>query len=142
MLTGGAYKRNGSRGITSVPHRDLVIGIVYDVFYDTYHETTATALQSQMQALLRQQDYDANNAMGIRVLWGPFEFTAAPGYAFNERVIHEMDMKDEKVWRSYYGSDGPYRDLQALKKDVDPLDVFTNSFTVQMPRGTVRPREG
>lgn len=112
-MGGGVFKANGLKGITSIPHRDIVIGIGFDLFYLPGGETAANDLHNEFGALL---PIFSNNE-DIRMAWSSFG---------------EIDMN--LMHKEYYGSgNGLYERLQKLKQHVDPLDHFHTPFTVQLP---------
>ncbi|CAM9976248.1 unnamed protein product [Ectocarpus sp. 8 AP-2014] len=111
VMGGGAYEGNGTKGKTSIPHRNNVIGIVFDVFYEQDGKDIATELHKKFGALLPS----FSKGEDIRMTWGSFG---------------EIEM--EQVWKKYYGDSGLYQRLQKLKRDVDPNDVFHTPFTVQL----------
>ncbi|CBJ33760.1 conserved unknown protein [Ectocarpus siliculosus] len=111
VMGGGAYEGNGTKGITSIPHRNNVIGIVFDVFYEKDGKDIANKLHKKFGALLPS----FSKGKDIRMTWGSFG-----------------EIKMEKMWESYYGDSGLYQRLQKLKGDVDPKDVFHTPFTVQL----------
>ncbi|CAM9964008.1 unnamed protein product [Ectocarpus sp. 12 AP-2014] len=111
VMGGGAYEENGAKGITSIPHRNNVIGIVFDVFYEEDGKDVATELHNKFGALLPC----FSKGKDIRMTWGSFG-----------------EIKMEKMWENYYGDSGLYQRLQKLKRDVDPQDVFHTPFTVQL----------
>ncbi|CAM9589143.1 unnamed protein product, partial [Laminaria digitata] len=112
VMGGGAHEGNGAKGISSIPHRDIAIGIVFDCFYEPGGETAANDLHNEFGALV-----DSSWGEDIRMMWGSFG---------------EIDMS--KVHEEYYGRDnGLYQRLQSLKQEVDPLDHFHTPFTVQLP---------
>ncbi|CAM9397721.1 unnamed protein product [Ectocarpus sp. 4 AP-2014] len=111
VMGGGAYEKNGTKGITSIPHRNNVIGIVFDVFYEEDGKDIATKLHKKFGALLPC----FSKGKDIRMTWGSFG-----------------EIKMEKMWENYYGDSGLYQRLQKLKRDVEPQDVFHTPFTVQL----------
>ncbi|CAN0121337.1 unnamed protein product [Ectocarpus sp. 12 AP-2014] len=111
VMGGGAYEENGAKGITSIPHRNNVIGIVFDVFYEEDGKDVATELHNKFGALLPC----FSKGKDIRMTWGSFG-----------------EIKMEKMWENYYGDSRLYQRLQKLKRDVDPQDVFHTPFTVQL----------
>ena len=111
-MGGGAYKRNGCKGLTSIPHRDIVIGIGFDLFYASKGKAAANDLHNEFGALM-----PIFSSEDIRMAWCSFG---------------EIDM--DLVHDEYYGSgNGLYERLQKLKQEVDPLDHFHTPFTVQLP---------
>ena len=115
-LVFGAYAAKGKTGETSIPHRDFVYCFVFDLFYEgSAYESAAATLQEQMQDLV---DQNFSPGQERRVFWGTFGDT---------------DMAKDSVRRMYYDSDHDYAKLQALKKEVDPDDLFHTSLTVQLP---------
>lgn len=110
VMGGGAYEENGKNGITSIPHRNNVIGVVFDVFYDEGGEGRANELHQEFGKLLPV----FSNGKDIRMTWGSFG-----------------EIKMGQVWEKYYGNIGLYQRLQKLKNRVDPRDVFHTPFTVQ-----------
>ncbi|CAM9161442.1 unnamed protein product, partial [Laminaria digitata] len=112
VMGGGAYEGNGAKGISSIPHRDIAIGIVFDCFYEPGGETAANDLHNEFGALVA-----SSWGEDIRMMWGSFG---------------KIDMS--KVHEEYYGRDnGLYERLQRLKQEVDPRDHFHTPFTVQLP---------
>ncbi|CAM9729384.1 unnamed protein product [Chrysoparadoxa australica] len=124
-LGGGAYRANEAAGITSIARRDVLFMVVFDLFYDEDGEEAAQRYQDEMEALLPEftgtTDKDDVAERDIRMQWGTH------GSVF---------MKE--VWPLYYGRNGWYPQLQALKQRVDPTDTFTTSFTVQQPIDTCK----
>lgn len=112
-MGGGAYRGNHGKGITSIPHRNNIIGIVFDVFYcSSEMRTTAQELHDEFGDLVKSTWNE-----DVRMAWGSFG---------------ELDMN--KVHGEYYGRDnGLYGRLQQLKQEVDPLDHFHTPFNVQLP---------
>ena len=114
VMGGGAYQANGCKGVSSIPHRDIVIGIVFDCFHvdNDKGKTSAKDLHNEFGELIK-----SHWGEDIRMMWGSFG---------------EIDMN--KVNGEYYGRcNGLYESLQDLKKEVDPLDHFHTPFSVQLP---------
>ena len=113
-MGGGAYQGNADKGISSFPHRDVVMSIVFDLFYTNDEgKIAANELHNEFGALLPI----FSNSEDIRMTWGSFG---------------DIDMNN--VHEEYYGSDnGLYESLQRLKQDVDPMDHFHTPFNVQLP---------
>lgn len=123
VMGGGNYANHGKDRITAFPWRDIVVGIVFDIFYTDGHSAKAEELQMKMQKLLPEMTGnpdkpDDDPACDIRQTWGSFGAN--------------INMND--MWKNYYGQDGTYQLLQQLKYAVDPHDIFTTTFTVQMPQ--------
>lgn len=113
VMGGGAYKRNGLKGIASLPHRNNVIGIVFDIFYKPGGEGGATKLQEEFGNLV-------NSSWGedVRITWGSFG---------------DIDMSN--VHEEVYGSSNDlYESLQKLKQDVDPLDSLQRPAAISPSR--------
>mmetsp|Transcript_19749 Transcript_19749/g.62168 ORF Transcript_19749/g.62168 Transcript_19749/m.62168 type:complete len:175 (-) Transcript_19749:301-825(-) len=118
---GGNYKKHGESGLTAFPWRGSVIGIIFDVFYrDENYAALAEEKQTKMKNLLpimTGERSPTRNSPGsdIRQTWGSFG---------------NIEMKE--MWQHYY-EETTWRRLQRLKQQVDPNDIFTTPFTVQLP---------
>ncbi|MEM7354293.1 MAG: FAD-binding protein [Acidobacteriota bacterium] len=115
FLGGGAYgSPEASPPLSSIDHRDVTLGIVFDCFYIGRRGlNNARRFQNEMQDLLGAFSGDQE----IRMLWGSFGDT---------------DISKEAVRKLYY-DDATWSSLQALKEKVDPGDLFHTEFTVQLP---------
>lgn len=84
VLGSGAYEGHGDKGLSSTPHRNIVMGLVLDVFY-MYPSTRhlAQALHDEFGDLV-----ESSRGEDIRMTWGSFG---------------EIDM--HKVHGEYYGRD-------------------------------------
>ena len=100
---------------TSIPRRDFVFCLMFDLFYKDGYEDVATALQLEMQKII---DTEYSLGQDQKLFWGSFGST---------------DMNDEKVRDCYYDDIDKYKRLQKLKKEVDPCDLFGSSFSVKLP---------
>ncbi len=116
MFTGGgAYSSPAvTPPLTSICHRDITVGIVFDCFYKPDGRQEAQGFQAEMDALLPMLSGDQE----VRMLWGSFGDT---------------NMSNDHVRKCYYDDD-TWRDLQALKQQVDADDLFHTEFTVQLPK--------
>jgi len=114
FVGGGAYASpDVMPPLSSICHRDMVAGIVFDCFHTPDGLEEAKRYQTEMEGLLG--DYSGDQE--VRMLWGSFGDT---------NIAHE------NIRRCYY-DDETWRDLQKLKKAVDGDDVFHTEFTVQLP---------
>ncbi len=112
FLGGGAYA--SPEPLSSICHRDITLGIVFDCFYKGNRGlTNARKFQAQMQDLLAEFSGDQE----IRMLWGSFGDT---------------DIGKEEVRKLYY-DDATWSSLQKVKKREDAGDLFHTEFTVQLP---------
>ncbi|MGB5055141.1 MAG: FAD-binding protein, partial [Nitrospirales bacterium] len=114
-IGGGVYRNSDRRAATSIPHRDYVFCLVYDLFYQNGHEADAEALQRKMQQLV---DAHFSPDQEQRAFWGSFGDT---------------NMADPTIRKMYYDNDGVYKRLQELKRRVDPDDIFHTNLSVQLP---------
>ena len=115
MIGGGDYRNSTLRPGTSIPQRDFVFCFVFDIFYDDGSEQKAEGLQHEMQIIV---DTELGQSQERRLFWGSFGDT---------------DMTKPAVVNLYYDDTAKYVVLQALKKQVDPEDIFHTAFTVQLP---------
>ena len=115
MIGGGNYQNSLRRPATSIPQRDFVFCLVFDLFYEEGFEQTAADLQQEMQMLV---DSEFSQNQERRLFWGSFGDT---------------DMTKLPVINLYYDDTNKYVRLQALKKKVDPDDIFHTLFTVKLP---------
>jgi len=110
---GGAYAKAGST-FSSIGHRQAVLCIVFDVFYEPdpagANKVKAKNFHDQMGALYAEYAKE-----DLRCLWGSFGNT-----------------KMNEVSQCYY-DEGMYPKLQSIKKLWDETDVFHTDFTVQLP---------
>ncbi len=100
---------------TSIPRRDFVFCLMFDLFYKDGYEDVATGLQKEMQKII---DTEYSQDQEQKLFWGSFGST---------------DMTDDKVRDCYYDDIDKYKRLQKLKKQVDPGDLFGSSFSVKLP---------
>jgi FAD/FMN-containing dehydrogenase len=114
LVGGGAYASpDVTPPLSSICHRDMVAGLVFDCFYTPNGREDAKRFQAEMEGLLAEYSGDQE----VRMLWGSHGDT---------------NLANEKVRRCYYDDD-TWRDLQKLKKKVDGDDLFHTEFTVQLP---------
>jgi hypothetical protein len=114
LIGGGAYASpKVTPPLTSICHRDMVAGIVFDCFYTPNGRQDAERFQAEMQDLINKHWGDQET----RMLWGSFGDT---------------DISKERV-RKWYYDDLTWNDLQKLKQEVDGDDLFHTEFTVQVP---------
>jgi len=114
FVGGGAYASpDVTPPLSSICHRDMVAGIVFDCFYTPNGREDAKRFQAEMEALLGEYSGDQE----VRMLWGSHGDT---------------NLANEKIRRCYYDDD-TWRDLQKLKNEMDPDDLFHTEFTVQLP---------
>lgn len=99
--------------VNAICNRDVVLGIVFDCFYEPGGEAEAEAFQAEMQKLLP----DYSGTQEIRMLWGTFGDT---------------EITDPAIRKLYY-DDVTWKGLQQLKQQVDAGDLFHTRFTVQLP---------
>jgi len=118
LMGGGAYQNTEFRQATSIPHRDYVFCFVFDLFYRQGFEQDAVILQEQMQSVVDQY---FSGDQELRVFWGSFGDT---------------DIRNDKIRKMYYDSDEQYQQLQRLKEEVDPNNIFHTTLTVQLPEKT------
>ena len=116
---GGKIETNDKSKYTGIPHRNARFGFVFDIFYSSDSaKKRAVEIQEKMQALLNEVGgFDA------RVFWGSFG-----------RDEGETDMSKGGVQSWYYGDCANYKEIQAIKKAVDPDNLFTTEFTIQLPK--------
>lgn len=113
LIGGGAYASpEVTPPLTSICHRDMVAGIVFDCFYTPNGLWDAEGFQAEMEGLLGEFSGDQE----VRMLWGLFGDT---------------NIANENIRRCYYDDD-TWRDLQKLKKEMDGDDLFHTEFTVQL----------
>jgi len=131
MLGGGAAATHARRHHTSLSHRDMRFGFVFDVF----HEPTAVAraaaarLQADMERVLARHAPDGS---AHRLLWGSY---TPPDHTWRDAT----DMR--AVAHNYYdrarGARPPtlpadvYACHSFTKRTVDPDNVFYTRFFVQ-----------
>ena len=115
FLGGGAYRTpQPDPPLSSICHRDVTVGIVFDCFYVGKRGlNNARRFQAEMQELLEQFSGDQE----IRMLWGSFGDT---------------DISNDAIRKLYY-DDATWSSLQAVKLQVDAEDLFHTEFTVQLP---------
>ena len=99
--------------VNAICNRDVVLGIVFDCFYEPGGEAEAEGFQQDMQNLLA----DYSGTQEIRMLWGTFGDT---------------HITDPAIRKLYY-DDVTWHGLQQLKQQVDAGDLFHTRFTVQLP---------
>ena len=115
---GGKIETNDEPKYTGIPHRDAKFGFVFDIFYSgDSAKARAVGIQEDMQKLLSEV-----GGFHGRVFWGSFG-----------RENEETKMSDERVQTWYYGDSAKYEEIQLIKKAVDPKNIFTTEFTVQLP---------
>lgn len=113
-IAGGAYAApTPEPPLSAICHRDVVVGIVFDCFYEEGGEQEAEGFQQKMHGLLS----DYSGTQEIRMLWGSFGDT---------------DISKSSIRKDYY-DDATWSALQKLKKQVDAGDLFHTRFTVQLP---------
>jgi hypothetical protein len=113
-IAGGAYANPvPNPPLNSICHRDVVLGIVFDCFYEKGGEKDAELFQRDMHNLLAEY----SGTQEIRMLWGSFGDT---------------DISNPTIRKDYY-DDKTWAALQQLKKQVDAGDLFHTQFTVQLP---------
>ena len=93
-----------------------VVGKTWDGMPSRMMEKVAMVFQSRMRVLLARY----SNGEDLRLFWGTFE----------DEKKNQLDMSKPKTQRLYYDDDGVYPRLQAIKKHIDPKDVFRTTFTV------------
>jgi hypothetical protein len=114
LVGGGTYASpEVTPPLTSICHRDMVAGIVFDCFYTPSGLQDAKRFQAEMEGLLGVFSGDQE----VRMLWGSFGDT---------------NIANEDVRKCYYDDD-TWRDLQTLKKEMDGGDLFHTNFTVRLP---------
>lgn len=109
-LGGGAYRNIDQRRLSSCSRRDAAFAVVYDVFYTKGHKDRAVELQDKMKKLLEREFPEKD---GMRMFWGTFG-----------------DTKIETAWPYYLDNEDVYKQLQAVKAEVDERDVFHTRFTI------------
>jgi FAD/FMN-containing dehydrogenase len=115
FIGGGAYAAPvPDPPLSSICHRDVVLGIVFDCFYKPEGEQEAEQFQQDMHNLLT----DYSGTQEIRMLWGSFGDT---------------NISDDTI-RGYDYDDDTWEALQQLKKEVDTGNLFHTRFTVQLPQ--------
>jgi len=119
MKSKGEEKVNGIK-VTTYPHRDAVWNFVYDLFYEPGAGELAASLQSEMQDIVDK--YLNTDNQEKRLFWGTF------GNA------EDTDMSKEKVQKMFYDDATQYKDLQGIKKQYDPSDLFHTELTIQLPK--------
>ena len=117
MMGGGKLQTNDPEGHTGLPYRDQTFLFVFDIFHenDNGAKSRADQIQNEMQALLTKIGGFEN-----RVFWGSFG-----------REYGETNMTQSQVRNWYYESAGAYREMQQIKRRLDPRGIFTTEFTVQ-----------
>lgn len=114
FIGGGAYARpQPYPPLSSICHRDVTLGIVFDCFYRQGGLEDAKGFQKYMQSLLE----NFSGEQEVRMLWGSFGDT---------------NIGDASVRKCYY-DDVTWQSLQKLKKRADGGDLFHTEFTVQLP---------
>ncbi len=119
MLLGGGKHKAANDG--HMPHADYVWGFVYDVFYLPGHETHAEQLQADMGKIVSQY-FINKTSKERRFFWGSFSQTGSD---------REIDLSDAAVREMYFDDAEWYAQLQALKKRIDPQDLFHTLMTVR-----------
>jgi len=114
-IGGGSFQNSPRRAATSIPGRDLVYCLTFDLFYDEGKKQVAEQLQDEMQNLINTHFSPGQER---RLLWGSFGDT---------------DITKETVRNYYYDDAAVYARLQQLKKRVDPDDLFHTPLTVKLP---------
>lgn len=120
-ICGGDFNANGQKKTTHMQRRDVLAGIVFDVFYEDGHESEAEDFQQRMKGLLGE----FSGGLDLRMLWGSFEDEGTNGA--------QLDMSLTATQALYYDSGAEYARLQRIKQYTDPTDLFHTSFTVQEP---------
>jgi len=124
QLGGGAFYSNDPNSVvTSIAHRDIKIGLTFDVFYD---DTLPWSRDAEQKAIDIQQQCEEEWITKkklfcddeIRLTWGTFGNTDIT-----------------QVWPYYYGPNAKnrYETLRRIKKHFDPTDIFHNEFTIPLP---------
>lgn len=115
FLGGGSYASpEVDPPLSSICHRDVTLGIVFDCFYvGNRGRTDAQNFQEEMNELLEEFSGDQE----IRMLWGSFGDT---------------NISNDEV-RKFYYDDATWNRLQNIKQTVDPEDIFHTEFTIQLP---------
>jgi FAD/FMN-containing dehydrogenase len=119
VVGGGRFQENGSKGTTRMQHRDALVQIVFDVFYEDGFEHIAEGFQAEMRSLWLETFPEEIG----RMFWGTFEDPGTNGT--------QLDMSVPGTQARYYDSAAAYAVLQRTKRAVDPRNVFRTSFTVQ-----------
>ncbi len=117
VVGGGKFAQRNSH--TRMQHRDAVVQIVFDVFYSAGRADRAVAYQNEMKQLWEKHLPGETD----RLFWGTYEDAGSGGV--------QLDMNNLNTQSYYYDSPETYRDLQDVKKLVDPENVFHTTFTVQ-----------
>jgi len=117
VIGGGKFKAPPAQS-TRMQHRDALVQIVFDVFYEDGHEQQASDFLAEMRALWGQQ-FPAETG---RMFWGTYEDEGSQG---------QLDMSLKSTQDMYYDSHDEYLELQEIKRRVDPKNVFRTGFTVQ-----------
>jgi hypothetical protein len=120
-LNGGALRAKGNEmvgdtTITSIPHRDAIFDLSFYLFYTPGNEEKAITLQNDMQDIVDK--YFHNDSHERRFFWGSFGDT---------------NISNPNIRKMYYDSEEQYKQLQELKKRVDPTDIFHTELTVKLP---------
>ena len=118
QMGGGSYFSNDPQSkLTSISHRNIVIGMSFDIFYDVQQnenaEQDAINFQNECEKLWIQNGLFSPNKEDIRFTWGTFG-----------------DTNIEHVWQYYYDDEGKYNKLREIKGKVDPTNLFQNRFTI------------
>lgn len=124
VLGGGNFKKKGS---TQMQHRDALLQIVFDVFYEEGYAQVAEGFQKEMLDLWTRFLPDEQS----RMFWGTYEDPGSNGA--------QLDMSQSETQERYYDSAAAYASLQHVKSHVDPGDVFHTSFTVRPSRMVPHP---
>ena len=114
-IGGGKYQNNPRRPASSIPHRDMVFCVIFDLFYDKGFEERASAIQTEMQELVNTK---FSPEQEHRFFWGSFG---------------KLDLDDPAIRDMYYDDQATYQDLQNLKKRVDKHNLFRTGLTVRLP---------
>jgi hypothetical protein len=116
LIGGGELKYSKHRPETSIPRRDFVYCLIFDLFYEEGFISVAINLQDELQGIV---DTYFSPGQEQRLFWGSFG--------------DDTDIKNpNNLVRNYYYDDSDsYQKLQNLKKKVDAGDLFHTSLTVK-----------
>ena len=116
VIGGGELKYSKHRPETSIPRRDFVYCLIFDLFYEEGFISVAINLQDELQGIV---DTYFSPGQEQRLFWGSFG--------------DDTDIKNpNNLVRNYYYDDpDSYKKLQNLKKKVDAGDLFHTSLTVK-----------
>ncbi len=114
---GGAQARFGKANLNSIAHRDAQLSnIVFDLFRGDDDESIKAA-----DAFATRFELEVVN---------PYQ-TAYPKVMAQWASHGDLEMNKKEVWEKYFDKPETYHRLRAIKKDVDPDDVFHSRFTVR-----------